>query len=160
MPESNFGPARNVHYMHAALKQARVAARKGEVPVGALVVDQDGTIISRAHNLVEKRQTQCAHAEMIALKRAAKKRGGWRLHGCWLFVTLEPCSMCFSMARLSRIDGIVYGASSPLYGYSLDTKIASPLYSGGAFRVVEGVCAEKSAELLSHFFKKRRENGE
>jgi len=158
--ESCFGSAHDIHYMRTALKQASVAARKGEVPVGALVVNRDGVILARAHNVVEKRQTQCAHAEIIALERAARKHGGWRLGGCWLFVTLEPCTMCFGMAQLSRVEGVVYGASSPLYGYSLDTKIASPLYSGGAFQVIGGICAEESAELLGRFFKKRRENGE
>jgi len=158
--ESHFGSAHDLRYMQAALKQAAVAGRKGEVPVGAVVVGSDGSIISRAHNFVEKRQTQCAHAEMIALERAARKQGGWRLTGCWLYVSLEPCTMCFGMAQLSRLKGIVYGASSPLYGYSLDTKNASSLYSGGAFQVIGGICAQESAEVLGRFFKKRREKGE
>ena len=160
MSESPFGSARDVHYMQNALKQATKAAAMGEVPIGAIVVGPTGKIISRAYNKVEATQTQRAHAEMLALEKAARKTGGWRLNGYWLYVTLEPCTMCLGMARLSRIDGIVYGATSPLFGSSLDTKNGSSLYNGDAFRVVAGVCARESADILGHFFKKRRENSE
>ena len=160
MKESPFGTSHDTRIMQAALRQARVAFRKGEVPIGAVVVGPDGTIISRGHNLIEKRQTQTAHAEIIALEKAARKKSGWRLNGCWLYVTLEPCAMCVGLMRLSRIDGIVYGAPSPLFGGSLDTESSSSLYKVGAFQVVRGVAAQESADLLGSFFKERRENRE
>ncbi len=104
--------------MKAAISEAAKALAKDEVPIGAVIVNKDGDIIARAHNLTEHKHTQAAHAEVLAIEKAGKKIGDWRLEGCWLYVTLEPCAMCYNLAVLSRLDGIVYGADSPLFGYS------------------------------------------
>lgn len=107
--------------MKAAISEALKALAKEEVPIGAVIVNKDGHIIARAHNLTEHKHTQAAHAEMLAIEKAGKKIGDWRLEGCWLYVTLEPCAMCYNLAVLSRLDGIVYGAESPLFGYTRKT---------------------------------------
>ena len=102
--------------MHQALGLAKRSLARGEVPVGALVVDGNGQVIGRGYNLVEAKASQQAHAEMRAIAAAVKKRGDWRLEGCTLYVTLEPCAMCLGTALLSRVSQIVYGAPSPQYG--------------------------------------------
>ena len=96
-------------WMKKAWMQAKVAAKKGEVPVGAVVV-KDGRIIARAHNLRESAKDPTAHAEILAMRRAAKKLGGWRLSGCVLYVTMEPCPMCAGAAVNARIERVVFGA--------------------------------------------------
>ena len=94
MQSSIFGADRDTWFMEQALKEADKAYAKNEVPIGAVVVNAKGTIIARGHNCVEKEHTQSAHAEIRAIKKAGKKIGDWRLSNCWLYVTLEPCSMC------------------------------------------------------------------
>jgi tRNA(adenine34) deaminase len=106
----------HVFFMSKALQQAQVALSLGEVPVGAIVVDEAGTIIGRGHNKVERHDCQVAHAEVFAIKQASKKRG-WRLDGCAIYVTLEPCLMCFGLIQQSRCTELYFGATSPLYGY-------------------------------------------
>lgn len=105
-----------IYYMNRALGLAQRSMNRGEVPVGAVVVDEHGVIIGRGYNLMEAKGTQQAHAEMRALATAAKKRAGWRLDGCTLYVTLEPCAQCLGCALLSRVSTIVYGAPSPQFG--------------------------------------------
>ena len=116
-------------FMKIALAQAQKSARLDEVPVGAVVVGPDGKIISRAHNLTEARNTQAAHAEVLAISKAGKKLGDWRLNGCWLY-------------GFTQLDSVKQG---PLYK---DRR--SPLV------VIEGVGAQESAILLKEFFKKKR----
>jgi len=87
----------NEYFMSKALLQAKIALKKGEVPIGAVLVDSSGNILSRGHNLVETKGMQTAHAEMLAIERACKKQGDWRLDDCMLYVTLEPCLMCFGL---------------------------------------------------------------
>jgi len=149
---SPFGVQQDIIFMSVALEQAEIAAQQGEVPVGAVVIDEKGAIIARAYNQVEHKGTQRAHAEMLALEQAAASRGNWRLLGCWLYVTLEPCTMCMGLARLSRVAGVVYGARSPLMGYSLQDTL------GGRedMVVIRGVQAEKAELVLKKFFKRRR----
>lgn len=146
----------DILFMNLALKQARLAFKKDEVPVGAVVVDAKGMVIGRGHNLVEHKHQQTAHAEVIAINKAAKKIGDWRLNGCTLYVTLEPCSMCMSLAALSRIDRVVYGASSPLFGYELDKQQNDQVYNRNVQFVTKGICADESRALLQQFFKKKR----
>ncbi len=153
---SVFGAERDSHYMKLALTQAKKAFMSDEVPVGAVIVDQQGNVISRAYNVVEKRSTQAAHAEVLAIAKAGKALGDWRLLQCWLYVTLEPCSMCMNLSVLSRLQGVVFGARSPLFGYGLDKNTASSLYNGDALRVVEGVCSQDSSQLLKQFFQQKR----
>ena len=102
-------------YMSAALEEAKKAASMGEVPVGAVIV-KDGEIISRAHNLTESSKDPTAHAEMLAIRKAAAKLGGWRLFGCHMFVTAEPCSMCAGAIVLARIEKLYIGTMDPKAG--------------------------------------------
>lgn len=143
-------------YMHQALKQAQKAYQRNEVPIGAVVVDEKGAILARGYNLVEARHQQTAHAEMLALDRACKKRKDWRLTDCTVYVTLEPCAMCMNLLLLCRVKGVVFGAPSPLFGYRLDKHNHLQVYKKDTFHIVEGICAAESANLLRKFFKEKR----
>jgi tRNA(adenine34) deaminase len=124
---------------------------RGEVPVGAVVVDEHGVIIGRGYNLMESKGTQQAHAELRALAAAAKKRGGWRLDGCTLYVTLEPCAMCLGCALLSRVSTIVYGASSPQFGAVCSfEKLPEQYHAHTVIRV--GLQQEACGGILKRFF--------
>ena len=101
--------------MKEALKEAQKAAEMGEIPVGAVIV-KDGEIISRGHNLTETTKDPTAHAEMIAIREASKVLGGWRLIGCDMYVTMEPCSMCAGALVWSRIEHLYIGADDPKRG--------------------------------------------
>ncbi|OGB83745.1 hypothetical protein A3F66_06800 [candidate division TM6 bacterium RIFCSPHIGHO2_12_FULL_32_22] len=137
------------YFMQQALGQAEKALRCDEVPVGAIILNSKGEILSRAYNLVEKKKSQIAHAEILAIEKACKKLGDWRLEGCIIFVTLEPCSMCIAAIQLSRISKLVYGAASPKYGYKV--------FSGKSkLEIEENILASESAKLLRLFFKKKR----
>jgi len=142
--------------MREALKEARRAADKGEVPVGAVIV-YEGQIIGRGHNLRERLGDPTAHAEMLAIREAALAQGGWRLNGCILYVTMEPCPMCAGAAILARLQHLVYGAPDPKAGAAgscLD------LFSMTCFNhqveVVGGVCAEACAGIVQQFFRRLR----
>lgn len=147
-------------YMRQALMQANKGFALDEVPIGALVVAPDGTIIARAYNLVERKKSQTAHAEMLAIQKATKKMGDWRLDECTLYVTLEPCSMCMHLIMLSRIKKVIFGASSPLFGFSLDNIKNFRVYKEGKISIEKGVLAEDSAALLKTFFQSKRKTGE
>lgn len=155
---SPFGHDKDLWYMQHALKLAQKAAVIDEVPIGALVVNEQGVIVGRGYNMVEKRCTQTAHAELRALTQAGKKIGDWRLNGCWLYVTLQPCAMCLNSIKLSRIEGIVYGAESPLFGYHLDNTGKVSLYHRDTLQVIKGVEADNAALLLKQFFKQKRKH--
>ena len=138
--------------MREALEQARAAASHGDVPVGAVVV-REGRVIARAHNERELRGDPTAHAEVLALRAAADVVGGWRLDGCTLYVTLEPCVMCAGAMQQSRIDRVVFGAPDPkggatgtLYNVAADPRLNHEV------DVTHGVLAEESSRLLSDFF--------
>jgi len=159
MQESLFGKERDEYFMSQALAQARKAVAQNEVPVGAVVVSLEGKIIARAYNVVEKKSSQSAHAELLAIAKAGKKLHNWRLEGCWLYVTLQPCVMCMGLIRLSRLQGIVYGAISPLFGSGLDIVIPSQVYKSD-IAIVGGVLQDQAAVLLKEFFQnKRKEKG-
>jgi tRNA(adenine34) deaminase len=144
--------------MEKALRQAQVAARKGEVPVGAVVV-RDGTIIARAHNLRESRKDPAAHAELIALQRASRKLGGWRLSGCTVYVTLEPCPMCTGAMINARVDRVVFGAYDPKAGCcgTLYQLIQDGRFNHGC-PVTGGVLEADCAQVLKEFFANRRKD--
>ena len=142
--------------MREALEQARAAAHHGDVPVGAVVV-HEGRVIARAHNERELRGDPTAHAEVLALRSAAQAVGGWRLAGCTLYVTLEPCVMCAGALQQSRIDRVVFGAADPkggatgtLYNVAADPRLNHEV------DVTHGVLAEESSRLLSEFFAMHR----
>ena len=160
MCASVFGAEKDQNYMTYALAQAQSAAHAQEVPVGAVVVDGTGQVISRAHNATEHSHTQAAHAEVRAMSLAGAHLKDWRLNGCWLYVTLEPCIMCMGLVYLSRLEGIVYGAPSPLFGCPLDNVALLSVYKVDALRIIPGVCANEASDILKQFFKKKRsDNG-
>ena len=142
-------------YMKQALDLAQKAFDQNEVPIGALVIDQQGAIIGCGFNQVEGRKSQCAHAEMQAIEQATSHIGDWRLDGCTIYVTLEPCSMCYSLIRLCRIEKLIFGASSPRFGYQLDKVAISSVYKK-IIRVVSGVCSMQAQHLLKRFFQMQR----
>lgn len=147
-------------YMDQALELAQQAYDKGEVPIGAIIIDQDGSVLGRGHNMVEKNKTQTAHAELQALQEAAHTKNNWRLEGCTLYVTLEPCSMCFFASKLSRMKAIYYGASSPLFGFHLDKDCFLSLYNNDALFITGGIREEESRQILKQFFQKKRNSGD
>lgn len=154
---SPFGPDKDHFFMSQALKQACLALKYDEVPVGAIVVSPEGKIIGRGFNQAEKRSSQAFHAEMLAIAKAGRKISDWRLNGCWIYVTLEPCAMCINLIRLSRCEGVVYGASSPLFGYQVVDKSSSfSVYKEDVVKIVAGVDKDKAAALLKGFFRLRR----
>ena len=145
-------------YMEQALACAREAMEANEVPIGAIVVDEHGAIIARAANSMERDCSQGSHAEIKALGIAGKERGNWRLEGCTIYVTLEPCAMCMYACLLSRVACVVYGAESNLYGYHLDNALLLQVYKKDTLSVVKGVCAQEAQDLLRCFFKSRRKD--
>lgn len=151
-----FGDKQDAYFMNVALEQARKAGECGEVPVGAVVIDPYGGILAQAYNQVEQLGTQRAHAEMVVLEHAAQVMGNWRLAGCWLYVTLEPCTMCMGLAQLSRIAGVVYGAASPLFGYRLDNRDNLQVYKRDTLIVIGGVEKQQAEQLLKDFFHNKR----
>ncbi len=142
-------------FMNKALAQAKVAFRYGEVPVGAVIVDACGEIIARAYNKIELHGCQNAHAEMLAIQSATKKIDDWRLNGCRIYVTLEPCLMCMGLITLSRLDTVVFGAPSDLFGSGLSNRDTLPSYAKN-LNIVKGVKKEECIILLQTFFKKAR----
>ena len=142
-------------YMRAALDEAKLAKAAGEVPVGAVIVC-DGEIIASAHNEREALLDPTAHAEVLAIRRAAKKLGRRRLSGCTLYVTLEPCPMCAGAIVNARIPRVVYGAKDARAGAmgSLLNVNAYPLNHKAD--VESGVMGGECAAVLREFFKKRR----
>ena len=155
------GPARDDAAMALALDEARAAAARGEVPVGAVVVDDTtGTVIARAGNAVEASHDATAHAELRALRAAAQSLQNWRLQDATLYCTLEPCVVCLGAAYAFRIPSVVYGARDHRLGaagswLSLHTE-THPFH---ALDVRGGVCAEESSKLLKDFFRERRRAG-
>jgi tRNA(adenine34) deaminase len=155
--ETVFGKDKDLFFMQEALVQAQCAYEIDEVPIGAVVVNPAGVIIGRGYNGVERDYTQRAHAESLAIEDAGKSLGDWRLNGCWLYVTLEPCSMCMGLIKLSRLAGVVYGAPSPLFGFHLDNQDDLWVYKRDAVVVMDGVMADEAAGLLKKFFQNKRE---
>lgn len=154
---NNMMRERDLLFMSQALELAREALQRGEVPVGAVVVDPYGTVIGSGGNRVEELQSQTEHAEACALRNAGQCQQNWRLEGCTLYVTLEPCMMCVSLAALSRIERIVYGASSPRYGFSLDREGVLRLYTRQIKSIEAGVGMPEAAALLEDSFNLIRE---
>lgn len=147
-------------YMQLAIIQAQKALLVGEVPIGAIVVAANGEVIGEGYNLVETNQTQTAHAEMMAIRHATQKIGNWRLQGCTLYSSLEPCAMCMSAVVISRVARVVFGATSPLFGYRVDKQIGFTLYNC-PIEIHEGILASDASALLRTFFDGcRRSNGD
>ncbi len=158
MAEKNDEPtvASDEEYMRLALEEAEAAAAEGEVPIGAVAVC-DGRVVARAHNRREGDADPSAHAEFTAMVAASRALGRWRLTGCTVYVTLEPCLMCAGLMVNARVDRCVYGAADPkggavgtLFDVSHDERL------NHEFEVTGGVLADEAAELLRAFFRARR----
>jgi tRNA(adenine34) deaminase len=140
------------YWMGKAIAQAKRAEAIGEVPIGAVIV-LDGKVIARAHNLRESKQDPVAHAELIAIRKAAKKLSTWRLTGATLYVTLEPCTMCMGASILSRLKRVVFGSYDPkggaagsLFDFSNDKRL------NHSIELTAGVRDQETSALLSNFF--------
>ncbi|MBS4752961.1 tRNA adenosine(34) deaminase TadA [Nocardioides sp. zg-ZUI104] len=143
--------------MQAALVQARLAGEAGDVPIGAVVLDETGAVIGTGRNVREVDADPTGHAEVVALRGAAKARGEWRLSGCTLVVTLEPCTMCAGAVVLSRVDRLVFGAYDDKAGAvgSLWDVVRDRRLNHRP-EVLAGVLAEDCAALLDDFFTAQR----
>lgn len=143
-------------YMLMALSEAVKGASMGEVPVGAVIV-KDGKVIAEAHNMRENGGGATAHAELLAVEKACRALGTWRLSGCTMYVTLEPCPMCAGAIINARMDRLVYGAKDPSGGAmgSVVDLGCYPFYHN--VETLSGVLAEESLELLKDFFRSARE---
>ncbi|MBK5226276.1 MAG: nucleoside deaminase [Thermoleophilia bacterium] len=146
----------NEHFMRIALNEARMAAETGEVPVGA-VIERGGEVIAVAGNEREEKNDPTAHAEMIAIRKAAEKLGGWRLSGCTIYVTIEPCPMCAGAIYQARIERLVYGAPDDKAGAAgtLMDITRDPRLNHRT-EVTAGVLANECAAILKEFFSSRR----
>ena len=143
--------------MLAALEEARAALATGDVPIGAVVLGPEGDVISTGHNVREALADPTGHAEVVALRAAAATRGEWRLDGCTLVVTLEPCTMCAGAAVLSRVDRVVFGAYDEKAGAvgSLWDVVRDRRLNHRP-EVVGGVLAAESTAVLDEFFRSQR----
>ena len=154
--DSLLGPQQDERFMQAAIREALAAEENGDVPIGCVIVHK-GSIIAKAHNQREQLTDPTAHAEMVAITQAAEYLQSWRLHGCTIYVTLEPCSMCAGAMVLGRIDRLVYGCRDPktgacgsLYNIVQDERLNHRL------EVTAGVLEQDCSEMLSDFFARRR----
>jgi tRNA(adenine34) deaminase len=146
-------------WMLEALELARAAAALGEVPIGALVV-REGEVVGRGFNRRESDRDPLAHAEILAIREAARAVGGWRLAGCTLYVTLEPCPMCAGALVNARVDRLVYGAADPKAGYcgTLGNLVQDPRLNH-RLAVTAGVLEDECAAVLRTFFAGLRRGG-
>ena len=150
-------PRDDSFYMTEALKEARIAADEQEVPVGCVIV-HEGRIVGRAHNQIKLLKDPTAHAEMIAITQAAAALERWRLSGCTVYVTVEPCAMCAGALVLARVDRLVFGAVDEKAGACGTLyNIASDQRLNHRIELTGGVLAEEASTLLSDFFRRRRD---
>jgi tRNA(adenine34) deaminase len=146
------------HLMGLALQEARAAYGKGEIPVGAVLVTGEGTVLSRAHNSPIALSDPTAHAEILALRQAASALGNYRLPGSTLYVTLEPCAMCMGAILQARVRKLVFGAADPKSGAAGSVvDLTKPALFNHYVEVVQGVRAQECAKLLKSFFEERRQ---
>ena len=149
--------SRDEHFMQLALEQARLGALRGEVPVGAVVV-QEGEVVGSGFNCPISTRDPSAHAEMVAIRAAAARLDNYRLPGSTLYVTLEPCSMCAGLIVHSRIARVVYGTTEPKAGVAVSRgQFFQQDFLNHRVLVEGGVLAEACSSLLSDFFKARRQ---
>lgn len=140
-----------------ALDEAKLAEKAGEVPIGAVVVSEDGEVLAQAHNLRETLRSPSAHAEHLAIEEASKKLGAWRLKGCTVYVTLEPCVMCAGLMHQARVSRCVFGAYDSKAG-ALKTlyEVGSDTRLNHNFEVTGGLLEHECARILTQFFQKKR----
>lgn len=144
------------HFMKLALKQAQVSLSQDEVPIGAVIV-KDGKVIARAHNTRNASHSAVEHAELVAIQRACKKLGDWRLSGCDLYVTLEPCVMCLGACYNARLANVYFGA------YDLSGRGCVPLSEmigntlNHNLNICGGVLQDECSQILTEYFKSKRD---
>lgn len=144
-------------FMKEALKEARKAFQKDEVPIGAVIV-KDGKIIARAHNLRETKKRATAHAEILAIEKACKKLEAWRLEGCDMYVTVEPCAMCAGAIINSRIKKVYIGTAEPRFGcVGSKINLLEEYESNHKAEVEYGACETEASMLMKDFFQKLRQ---
>ena len=144
-------------WMAEALREAELAASEGEIPVGCVIV-RVGQLVARGHNLREQTGDPTAHAEVVAIRRAAQALGCWKLSGCTMYVTLEPCPMCAGAIAQARISRLIYGASDPAYGCAGSVYRIPEDPAFNHFCICDGGVREADCRaLLENFFKKRRD---
>ena len=148
----------DVYFMRFALEQAKLAYQKTEVPIGCVIV-HNNRIIAKAYNLRETKKDPLAHAELIAIKKAARRLRGWRLPGCTLYVTLEPCPMCAGAIINARIPRVVFGAYDPKAGCFGSLHDFTKSGFNHKPEITAGVMVEECATLLKDFFKSKRQGG-
>jgi tRNA(adenine34) deaminase len=154
-------PDTDLAWMQLALLEASRAVEHGDVPVGAVIVDAAGQVLARAHNRREVDADPTAHAEILALRAAARQRGHWRLDDCVLFVTLEPCTMCAGAMINARLGRLVYGANDAKAGAITSLyRLAEDPRMNHRFGFSSALGAEESVALLQSFFKALRARGE
>ena len=161
LPPDFFTPEEKLEWMQVALQQARLAASLGEVPIGAVLVSHDGQIAGLGYNRRELDQDVTAHAELLALRAANRRRRSWRLSDCSLFVTLEPCFMCASALQQARVHEVVFAAYDPKSGavcsqghFFDDHRLNHQIYWTG------GVLQAEAGQLLQDFFRTLRQQAE
>lgn len=146
----------NEKWMKEAIKQAKNAAQKDEVPIGCVIV-KDDQIIARAYNKREMKQCSTAHAEILAIEKACKKLGSWRLEDCDLYVTLEPCPMCSGAIIQSRIRNVIFGAYDPKGGCMGSNMNINDVRGFNHYPDIEGgILQDECSRLLKEFFKAKR----
>ncbi len=144
------------YYMEFALAEARLAEQRDEVPIGCIIV-KDNQIIARAHNLKETLQMASAHAEVLAIDRAAKFLGSWRLTDCDLYVTIEPCAMCAGLIYQARIRRLIYGAADPKGGACGSAmNVLDNAYINHKVELTTGVLSAQCSAIISQFFRRKR----
>jgi tRNA(adenine34) deaminase len=152
--------AEHERWMRVALAEADAAAEKGEVPVGCAIVAATGELLGTGHNLRETDEDPTAHAELVAIRAAARKLGTWRLEDTTLYVTLEPCVMCAGAMVNARVGNVVYGATDPKAGACATLyAIGEDVRLNHRFPVIGGVLATECAERLTRFFAALRAQG-
>ena len=147
---------RDISFMRQALALANEASDLGEIPVGAIIVNRDGKLVASAYNLRENEKSAIAHAEILAIEKACKELGGWRLNGCTLYVTLEPCPMCAGALVNSRIDRVVFGAYDMQAGCCGSVINFNAYPFNHAFEIEGGVLENECREVLTKFFNIKR----
>lgn len=145
-------------FMRIALEQGQKAFDMGEVPVGAVIIKAN-EVISFSHNLVETQKDPTAHAELLAIREAANKLGDWRLSGCDIYVTLEPCAMCVGACIGARLDTIVFGAYDKVSGCCASVADLADGWLSHSPKVVGGVLEGECGAIMTKFFKERRGKG-
>ncbi len=147
----------DLEYMQLALAEARTAMEQGEVPIGAVLVDDEGGVVVRAHNRREANHDATAHAEIIAIREGGRRLGRWRLSGCTLYVTLEPCPMCAGALVMARLKRVVYGVPDTRAG-SVESIFNIPAHPSlnHHIEVTAGIAEDECRSILQSFFRARR----